>query len=49
MSGAVEDSQLYLLVGYRIANDAVLPSWKPGSEFKSTRENMLGQAGASGQ
>jgi Zn-dependent M28 family amino/carboxypeptidase len=49
MSGAVEDSQIYFLVGYRVANDESLPTWKPGSEFKSIREAMLRQAGAEGR
>jgi len=33
-SGAVEDLALYLAVGYRIANAAKMPGWKPGAEFK---------------
>jgi Zn-dependent M28 family amino/carboxypeptidase len=41
MSGAVQDTQLFFLVGYRIANDARLPEWKPGTEFKAKREAML--------
>ena len=41
MSGAVQDAQLFFLVGYRVANDPVMPSWKPGTEFKSKRDAML--------
>jgi Zn-dependent M28 family amino/carboxypeptidase len=41
LSGAVEDCQLYLLVGYRVANDPKMPEWKPGAEFKSIRETSL--------
>ncbi len=41
MGGAVQDTQLFFLVGYRIANDAKLPEWKPGTEFKAKREAML--------
>jgi Zn-dependent M28 family amino/carboxypeptidase len=41
MSGAVQDAQLFFLVGYRVANDPVLPEWKPGTEFKAKREAML--------
>jgi len=41
LSGAVEDSQLFLLLGYRVANDPALPEWKPGTEFKAKREAML--------
>jgi Zn-dependent M28 family amino/carboxypeptidase len=45
MSGAVQDAQLYFLVGYRVANDAHMPEWKPGSEFKATRDASLKAAG----
>lgn len=38
LSGAVKDLALYLAVGYRIANAAALPEWKPGSEFKRKPE-----------
>jgi Zn-dependent M28 family amino/carboxypeptidase len=41
LSGAVEDSQLFFLLGYRVANDPALPEWKPGTEFKAKREAML--------
>jgi Zn-dependent M28 family amino/carboxypeptidase len=41
LSGAVEDSQLYLLVGYRVANEARMPEWFPGSEFKAMRDASL--------
>jgi Zn-dependent M28 family amino/carboxypeptidase len=41
MSGMVEDTQLFLLLGYRVANDPALPEWKPGTEFKAKREAML--------
>lgn len=44
MSGAVEDSQLYFLVGYRVANSNVMPEWKPGAEFKAKRDAMLRSA-----
>jgi Zn-dependent M28 family amino/carboxypeptidase len=36
--GALEDLQLYLAVGYRVANADALPQWKTGSEFKARRE-----------
>jgi len=45
MSGAVEDSQLYFLVGYRVANDPHMPEWKPGAEFKAIRDASLKAAG----
>jgi Zn-dependent M28 family amino/carboxypeptidase len=45
MSGAVEDSQLYFLVGYRVANDSHMPEWKPGAEFRAIRDASLKSAG----
>jgi Zn-dependent M28 family amino/carboxypeptidase len=45
LSGAVEDCKLYFLVGYRVANDAKSPEWKPNAEFKATRDASLRQAG----
>lgn len=41
LSGAVEDGQMLFEVGYRVANSAVWPEWKPGTEFKAKREAML--------
>jgi Zn-dependent M28 family amino/carboxypeptidase len=41
LSGAVEDAKLMLAVGYRVANADKLPEWKPGNEFKATRDAML--------
>jgi Zn-dependent M28 family amino/carboxypeptidase len=41
LSGAVEDAQLLFTVGYRVANADTFPEWKPGNEFKATREAML--------
>ena len=43
LSGAVEDAQLLLAVGYRVANADRMPEWKPGNEFKATREASLRQ------
>jgi Zn-dependent M28 family amino/carboxypeptidase len=40
MAGAVEDLGLYLAVGYRVANAALLPEWKPDSEFKVQRNEQ---------
>jgi Zn-dependent M28 family amino/carboxypeptidase len=37
LSGAVEDAQLQLLIGLRIANDPRLPQWKKGDEFEQAR------------
>jgi Zn-dependent M28 family amino/carboxypeptidase len=41
LSGAVEDGQLLMEVGYRVANADKWPEWKPGAEFKAKREEML--------
>jgi Zn-dependent M28 family amino/carboxypeptidase len=41
LSGAAEDAQLLFLVGYNVANAAKFPEWKPGNEFKATRDTML--------
>ncbi len=41
LSGAAEDAQLLLTVGYRVANAETFPAWKPGSEFKAKRDDML--------
>ena len=45
LSGLVQDLQLLFQVGYRAANDDRYPAWKPGSEFKARRQQMLKQAG----
>jgi len=45
LSGAVQDCQLYFLVGYRIANDSRMPEWKPGAEFKAIRDATLNSDG----
>jgi Zn-dependent M28 family amino/carboxypeptidase len=41
LSGATEDAQLLFLVGYNVSNAAKFPEWKPGNEFKATRDAML--------
>src|SRR3954462_15953362 len=38
LSGAIEDAQLDLVVGLRIANAPSLPQWKPGDEFEKARK-----------
>jgi Zn-dependent M28 family amino/carboxypeptidase len=43
LSGAVEDAQLLLMVGYNVANADRLPEWKSGNEFKSKRDLMMKQ------
>jgi Zn-dependent M28 family amino/carboxypeptidase len=46
LSGAVEDAQLYMLVGYRVAQGDKYPEWKEGTEFKAKREASLKGAGS---
>jgi Zn-dependent M28 family amino/carboxypeptidase len=41
LSGAVQDIQLLFEVGYQIANGDKFPEWKPGTEFKPKRDEML--------
>ena len=41
LSGAVEDAKLFYAVGYRVANAAKYPEWKPGNEFRAIREKSL--------
>jgi Zn-dependent M28 family amino/carboxypeptidase len=41
LSGAAEDLQLLLQVGYEVANGDKFPEWKPGTEFKAKRDAML--------
>ena len=41
LAGAVDDTRLLFRVGYRVAQDAQWPEWKPGTEFKARREQML--------
>ena len=41
LAGAVEDLQLYLQIGYRVAESDKFPEWKPGAEFKAKRDAMM--------
>ncbi len=45
MSGTVQDLQYFWLMGYRVAQAAKYPEWKPGNEFRATREAQLKSAG----
>lgn len=38
IEGIVQDAQLYLNIGLRLANEPLYPKWKEGSEFKAARE-----------
>jgi Zn-dependent M28 family amino/carboxypeptidase len=41
LSGAAQDLKLLFAVGYRVAQADKFPEWKPGNEFKATRDAML--------
>ena len=45
LSGLVQDLELLLQVGYRVANQDRYPTWKPTSEFRKRRRQMLMEAG----
>jgi Zn-dependent M28 family amino/carboxypeptidase len=45
MTGAVDDLRLFLTMGYRVAEAAKMPEWRPGNEFKAARDRMLGRGG----
>lgn len=47
LSGAVEDLQLMVRLGYSIANGDHPPQWKTGTEFKAKREEMMKQTPSS--
>jgi hypothetical protein len=42
MTGAVQDLQLLLTIGYRVAEAPKFPEWRPGNEFKAMRDKQLG-------
>jgi len=44
LSDAVEDCQLFFLVGYQVANAAQKPERNPGAEFKAIRDASLKEA-----
>ena len=41
LTGAAQDAELMMLVGYRVANADRMPEWKPGNEFKAKRDAMM--------
>ncbi len=41
LSGAVQDAQLYYMIGFRVADAPKWPEWKPGNEFRAIREASL--------
>ncbi|MFY9618225.1 MAG: M28 family metallopeptidase [Pyrinomonadaceae bacterium] len=42
LAGAVDDAQLLMIIGHRIAQTDIFPTWKSGSEFKAKRDAMMG-------
>ncbi|MDA1082401.1 MAG: M28 family metallopeptidase [Gemmatimonadetes bacterium] len=45
LSGAVQDLELFMTIGYRVAEAAKMPEWRPGNEFKAIRDKMLQSSG----
>ncbi len=43
LTGAVQDLQIYFVMGYRVAQADKFPDWKPGNPFKAKRDTMLGR------
>ena len=43
LSGAVQDLNLFLAIGYRVAGAAKFPEWRAGNEFRAAREKSLGR------
>jgi Zn-dependent M28 family amino/carboxypeptidase len=41
LSGYAEQAKLLMAVGYRIAQAATIPAWKPGNEFKAIRDKSI--------
>jgi len=41
LAGAIDDAQLLLTIGYRVAQGEKFPEWKPTSEFKAKRDQMM--------
>jgi Zn-dependent M28 family amino/carboxypeptidase/inosine-uridine nucleoside N-ribohydrolase len=47
-AGAVDDANLFMRVGYDVAQGTRWPQWRPGNEFRAIREERLKEAGALG-
>jgi Zn-dependent M28 family amino/carboxypeptidase len=41
LSGAVDDLRVFFEVGDKVAQDMKYPDWKPGTEFKAKRDEMM--------
>jgi len=40
-TGTTEEADFYLRVGYKVAQSDTIPEWRPGNEFKATRDAMM--------
>lgn len=49
LTGAVDDAQLLMMIGYRVAQADKYPEWKAGSEFKARRDEMMKGVSATNQ
>lgn len=45
LTGAKQDLELFLSVGYRVAQAAKMPEWRVGNEFKAIRDKQLQSKG----
>ena len=45
MSGAKQDLEMFLTMGYRVAQAAKMPEWRAGNEFKAIRDKQLQSKG----
>jgi len=43
LSGVVEDAQLLFLLGLKVANAPLRPTWRPGDEFEGARQKALAE------
>ena len=43
-SGAAEDARFFFYLGLKAANDAAMPTWRPGDEFEAARKKSLTEA-----
>lgn len=41
LTGAVEDLRVFFEIGHRVAQSDIFPVWKPGTEFKAKRDEMM--------
>jgi Zn-dependent M28 family amino/carboxypeptidase len=44
-SGAVEDARLLFLLGAKVADAPLAPSWRPGDEFEAARQKAVAELG----